>query len=54
MQTVMVEPFTFELYRDVWDSHKYLPMSNRDFCLICSHSRWFHIENKGDLDANGN
>ncbi len=43
----VVDPYDLEMYLSIWnDGHEYVPMNNREFCLVCRHSKLFHCENK--------
>lgn len=39
------EQYPIEVYWDIFRPHKYTGMPDKEFCWLCKHSLWFHIEN---------
>lgn len=35
-----------DLWLSIWKPHKYYGMGDREFCILCEHSKKWHLENK--------
>ena len=42
---IIVKPaFEKELYFLIWRIHAFAPMPECEFCFVCNHSRYIHME----------